>query len=135
MPPPEPPPKPFDEPPPVRPVVREGVEVVGRSGRASVELDDFEVMRAGFFARFLAFFGWSLCSKTLALSPAAPPPAPVAKVSISFLAVSVQLEMTQAAKKISRPMWMTSETTRPSPPMRRQKGWRRTSRVSSAGSA
>ena len=59
---------------------------------------------------------------SLAFSPLAPPPAPVAKVLGSFLAWSVMVETTQmAAKRMSR-TWMTIEVTRPSPPMRRQNG-------------
>ena len=125
MPPPDPPPKPFDDPPPVMPLSNDGDDVVGISGSASVALLDFEVMRAEVFAKFLAFFGCSLCSKIFARSPAAPPPAPVAKVSGSVLALSVQLETTQAPKRMSRTTWMTIDTTSPSPPIFFQKGCRR----------
>ena len=119
---PEPPPKPLEEPPSVMPLISELAAVEGMSGRAKVELLDFEVIRAEVFAKFLTFFGCSLCSNALALSPAAPPPEPVAKVSGSVFALSVQLETTHAPKRIRRIAWITIETTSPGPPIFCQKG-------------
>lgn len=48
-PPPEPPPKPLEAPPSVRPLISELAAVEGMSGRAKVELLDFEVIRAEVF--------------------------------------------------------------------------------------
>ena len=126
MPPPEPPPKPFEPPPAVMPDIIEALEETGRSGREMVAVVLFEVMRAAFFARVLAFLGWILCGWTLARSPELPPPAPVAKLSGSFLTESVTVEITQiAAIRMSTP-WMIREMVRPSPPSfcQKERRWR-----------
>ena len=121
IPPPVPPPKPLDEPPPIIPELSDAMEVVGRSGRAIAALALLEVIRVVVFAIDFGFFGCARVLKALALSPAAPPPEPVEKLSGSFFTESVTVEMTQiAAMRISAP-WISSEMVRPSPPSRCQK--------------
>jgi hypothetical protein len=57
MPPPAPPPKPFEEPPPIRPEFRGDIATEGRSGKAIVAVVFLEVMRAGVLAVVFGFFG------------------------------------------------------------------------------
>ena len=135
-PPPEPPPKPLDEPPPIMPVLREATDEVGRSGREIVAVLLLEVMRAAFFAIVLGFLGWARVLNCLALSPAAPPPWPVEKESGSFLTESVTVEITQIAAMRMRTRWMISEMVRPSPPSFCQKvRFERVAWISSAAGA
>ena len=122
MPPPEPPPKPLDEPPAIAPEIIEEAEAeFGMSGSAIEAEALLEVIRVVVLARDLTFLGLTLRSVLFTRSPPEPPPAPVAKVLGSFLALSVTVETTNtAATKTSR-MWIASETERPLAPMRCQR--------------
>ena len=62
IPPPEPPPNPLEAPPAARPDIILETEVVGRSGKATADVELFEVIRAVVLAKFLAFLGVTLCS-------------------------------------------------------------------------
>ena len=121
IPPPEPPPKPLEAPPAIAPEIIEEAEAeLGISGSAIEAEALLEVMRVVVLASDLTFLGCTLRSVLLTRSPPDPPPAPVAKVFGSFLALSVTVETTKAAAIKTSNTWIASETERPLAPMRCQ---------------
>ena len=75
----------------------EETATVGTSGRAMVAVVLLEVMRVGVLAVVLGFLGCRRVLNCLALSPAAPPPEPVAKELGSFFADSLDTEIIRKA--------------------------------------
>ena len=122
IPPPAPPPKPLEAPPAVAPeIIEEADAELGMSGKAMEAVALLDVMRVVVLARDLTFFGWTLRSVLFTRSPPEPPPAPVAKVFGSFLALSVTVETTKAAAMKTSTTWTARETDRPLAPIRCQK--------------
>ncbi|MFM9166920.1 MAG: hypothetical protein ACKOQ9_01135 [Verrucomicrobiota bacterium] len=132
MPPPAPPPKPFDpeleRSPPVTGLMGAG----GRAATARGLLALLEVMRVGDFVIAFTLRGLVFCRSLVLRSPPLPPPAPVENESGSRLAAVVTVATTQKAASRMSSRCTASETVRPSPPIRSQNP-RRALAVSTGG--